>query len=257
VVVLVGDDGSEGAASAVAWASSFAAERSLKLVVVGVGDPGDTDDPPEAERITLPAGHPASEIMQTAADVEADLVVLGQRGAGGFPSMPIGTTAHVIAGSCGRPVAVVPTGFRPRREPLVGRVVVGLDGLRGSALALEWAASAFPDAHFSLVHALEAGPSLTWAGGDDAKDVELTRGARSAQMHEWCSVLHEVGASYDTVIEAGGVAEVLLDTARDRDADAVVVGRHDHGALRGTLGGVSQRVLAYAPCPAVVMPSRW
>jgi nucleotide-binding universal stress UspA family protein len=62
-------------------------------------------------------------------------------------------------------------------------------------------------------------------------------------------------ATLETIVEEGGAAEVLLEVAERRDADAIVVGRRDHGKLRGTLGGVSQLVLAYAPCPAIVMPS--
>jgi nucleotide-binding universal stress UspA family protein len=46
---------------------------------------------------------------------------------------------------------------------------------------------------------------------------------------------------------------VLVDTAVDIAADLVVVGRQDRGPMTGILGGVSQRVLAYAPCAAVVV----
>jgi nucleotide-binding universal stress UspA family protein len=234
-VVLVGDDGSEPAARALAWATSFAAERSAKLVAASVGiAPDHGERASGVERMTLPADHPASGLMEAAADVEADLVVLGRRGAGGFPSLPIGTTAHVVAGSCGRPVAIVPPFYRQERQPLVRRVIVGYDGMPGSAAALEWTANVFSDADVTVVRALE---------GATPADVDA------------CAPLDEMGAPFDTVVENGGAAEVLLDVAQRRTADLVVVGRRDHGALRGTLGGVSQRVLAYAPCPAIVMPT--
>jgi nucleotide-binding universal stress UspA family protein len=233
--VLVGDDGSEAAACAVAWATAFAAERSAKLVAVSVGVAPDRDgDESGIERLVLPEDHPASGIMEASADMAADLVVLGRRGAGGFPSLPIGTTAHVVAGSCGRPVAIVPPSFRREGRPLVRRVMVGYDGLPGSAAALAWSANVFSDAELTVVHAVE---------GAGTPDVDLDVPLVDAD-------------TVDTITAKGGAAEVLLDAAEQRAADVVVVGRRDHGALRGTLGGVSQRVLAYAPCPAIVMPTR-
>jgi nucleotide-binding universal stress UspA family protein len=193
--------------------------------------------------------------MQAAADVDADLIVLGRRGAGGFPSMPIGTTAHIVAGSSGRPVAVVPPLLGSDRQPLIQRVVVGVDGLPGSASALEWAWSVFPEAQFLLVHALEADRTFASTRADDSGSFEQARQMVSARMRDWCSLLYDGEAAVETIVEDGGTAEVLLEVAERRDADAIVVGRRDHGKLRGTLGGVSQLVLAYAPCPAIVMPS--
>jgi nucleotide-binding universal stress UspA family protein len=48
---------------------------------------------------------------------------------------------------------------------------------------------------------------------------------------------------------------VLIGTAARTAADIMVVSRRDRHLQRGTLGGVSQRVLAYAPCAAAMVPS--
>ena len=53
-------------------------------------------------------GHPAAAIMEAAHDLDADLIVLGRRGGGGFPALPIGATAHHVAAVIGRPVVVIP-----------------------------------------------------------------------------------------------------------------------------------------------------
>ncbi len=71
----------------------------------------------------------------------------------------------------------------------------------------------------------------------------------------WTRPFTDAGAEFDTVVEDGAPAEVLLSVATRTSADLVVVGRRDHHLLRGTLGGVSQRVLAYSPCPGVVVLS--
>jgi nucleotide-binding universal stress UspA family protein len=223
--------------------------------VTGIGEdaPASTD----AERVTIHDSHPASAIMGAAANLDADVIVLGRRGRGGFPSLPIGSTVHCVAGSGGRPVVVVPMADLPAEPPLIRRVVVGLDGLPGAASAAAWAAQHCGAAKFTAAHALEQLPVLTEGGDaigpgvyDRAQEqaVALMRGA-------WSAELRDTGIAFDVVVERGGTADVLMDTAAEVAADLVVIGRQDRGPTSGMLGGVSQRVLAYASCAAAVVQS--
>jgi nucleotide-binding universal stress UspA family protein len=171
-LVLAGDDGSDGAARAVAWAKSLAAEHSAAVIALHVGSAHSHDAVDDGvTRITVPDRYPAAAVMEVAAERGADLIVLGRRGAGGFPSLPIGTTAHVVAASSGRPVVIVPPTHR-RQTPLVGRVVVGVDRLPGSRAALMWSARVFPEAQFELVHAIDLGPTFAHLDIDDPKAYE-------------------------------------------------------------------------------------
>jgi nucleotide-binding universal stress UspA family protein len=192
--------------------------------------------------------------METAAELDADLIVLGRRGRGGFPSLPIGTTAHHVAGASGRPIVVVPIDDAPAATPFVQRVVVGLDGLPGSDEAVRWAARHFEDAHFTAVHALELAPSL--AAPDEVGSLYERARKRTTELMRttWCDPLFATSTAFDTVVEIGRAAEVILGSAERTAAHLVVLGRRDYGPLRGTLGGVSQRVLAYAPCAAAIVP---
>ena len=72
---------------------------------------------------------------------------------------------------------------------------------------------------------------------------------------QWTRPFVDAGVSFDVLIDEGGPAELLLDAATGKGADLVVGGRRDHFPMRGTLGGVSQRVLAYAPCAAATVPT--
>jgi nucleotide-binding universal stress UspA family protein len=255
-LVLVADDGSQPAARAVRWARSFANERALKLIAVEV-NPRQHDVRPDEgfERVVLRDRHPGFAIMEVAADLDADLVVLGRRGAGGFPSLPIGTTAHHIAGSCVRPVAVIPPNLRRFAQPLVQRVTIGLDQLGSSAGALLWATRAFQEARFTAVHALDLAPTFAQLEADRTAMYERAYKWAVALMYDqWCDPLVDAGAAYEAVVQEGCPAETLLATAIASAANVIVVGRRDHGSLSGTLGGVSQRVLAYAPCPALIVP---
>jgi nucleotide-binding universal stress UspA family protein len=47
-------------------------------------------------------------IMKVAADVEADLVVVGRRGHGGFSELLLGSVPHALSHHCDVPVVIVP-----------------------------------------------------------------------------------------------------------------------------------------------------
>jgi nucleotide-binding universal stress UspA family protein len=53
----------------------------------------------------------------------------------------------------------------------------------------------------------------------------------------------------------GDAAEQIIEIARRKNADAVVLGRRGRGRLAGLLlGSVSQKVVSLAPCTVVVVP---
>ena len=60
-----------------------------------------------------------------AAARDADLLVVGTRGAGGFAHLHLGSVAHHFAHHTQVPLAIVPTSAAGHQ---VGRVVVGVDG---------------------------------------------------------------------------------------------------------------------------------
>jgi nucleotide-binding universal stress UspA family protein len=137
--VLVGVDGSEGSRRALAWAAEQAREHSAVLRVlgswstplppVGVGDSGypwtgsvDRQEYTEklvAEAVTAVLGeNPGPTVRQEvveghAAEVlivassDADLVVVGCRGYGGFTGMLLGSVSQHVAAHANCPVTVV------------------------------------------------------------------------------------------------------------------------------------------------------
>jgi nucleotide-binding universal stress UspA family protein len=69
--------------------------------------------------------------------------------------------------------------------------------------------------------------------------------------------VRKAGLLSDVVVQAGwgDPAEVLIDTARQSHADAIVMGRRGRGRLTGLLlGSVSQKVASLAPCVVIVVP---
>jgi nucleotide-binding universal stress UspA family protein len=138
--ITVGIDGSSHSARALEWALKAAAIMHTRLTVLTVHSvpmsgwtgnpivlPGDTDDQEKArqaaEEMTLKAiaqlgeaqpasftvravtGYPAEELINASED--ADLLVVGSHGAGGFARLIIGSVSNYVVHHAHCPVVVV------------------------------------------------------------------------------------------------------------------------------------------------------
>jgi nucleotide-binding universal stress UspA family protein len=59
-------------------------------------------------RTELMDGSPASALDKLAVQVDADLIVVGRRGSGGFAELLLGSAANALAHHAHRPVLIVP-----------------------------------------------------------------------------------------------------------------------------------------------------
>jgi nucleotide-binding universal stress UspA family protein len=136
--VVVGVDGSPGSRKALMWAAAEAADHNADLVVVNVWehtllppagsvsvseryvpDPSQRtsdelvqvikeelgDDPPILVRPHVKQGRPAKVLIEESAG--ADLLVVGQRGHGGFAGLVLGSVSQHVASYAKCPVTVV------------------------------------------------------------------------------------------------------------------------------------------------------
>jgi nucleotide-binding universal stress UspA family protein len=126
--VVVGTDGSPSAACAVAEATELARDTGARLVVVCAvgllsGAPGshaeisaqlDGEWTHDARRAGVPVrtelrdGNSVQVLLAVADEVDADVIVVGSRGFGGFPEMLLGSTSTQLAQHSRRPVLIVP-----------------------------------------------------------------------------------------------------------------------------------------------------
>jgi nucleotide-binding universal stress UspA family protein len=68
---------------------------------------------------------------------------------------------------------------------------------------------------------------------------------------------HLPGTAVETVVLQGFAHVAIVELARVRKADLIVLGTHGHGVMGHVLmGSTTERVIHEAPCPVMVVPSR-
>lgn len=249
--LLIGDDGSAGSAAALAWAEEVAGAMNANTTVLRVPD-GASAAPSTSSSQTV--GSPVPALLAAAKDLAADLIVVGRRGAGGFETLRLGSTAHQLAEHSDRPVAVVPSGGESRWPFSV--IAVGHDGSTSGDAALSWTASlaAAAGAPVVVIHAIDVAPAFVLAAMDSSYEATLARMAEVVDR-EWCAPLRASGLEYSTVVEEGGAAATLLGVVRSRSVDVLVVGRDQPSSFPGlAMGSVAHRAIGFSPCPTIVVP---
>lgn len=269
--VLVGIDGSEQALAAVRAAAAEAARRKVPLHVVhafiwpslhvNVG-PVAPDLPAtglrhQAEDLLAEA---AAEARKTAPRVPvgthlidgaatqvlleesgpATLLVLGDRGLGGFSGLLIGSIAVHAAARARCPVLVI-----RGAEPAAGPVVVGIDGTERSDLALGFAfeESAQRGAELIALHVQDDSPGRS--------DDPITDGqALIDALAGWQQTYPDVVVKPEVV--RGHPRHELRE--RSRQAQLMVLGTQGRDTFKGlVLGSVSQTLLYHSACPVAVV----
>jgi nucleotide-binding universal stress UspA family protein len=85
---------------------------------------------------------------------------------------------------------------------------------------------------------------------------ELEPFAKSAKelLAKTAGALRAAGFKAETMLRKGDVRELIIDTAKDWNADLIVLGSHNHsGAHRFLLGSVAESVARHAPCSVQIV----
>lgn len=202
-------------------------------------------------------GHPVEEILDTAGECDARIVVMGRTGAGALESMLMGGTASKLMRHADRPVALVPaTGVEAPRRVLVPidfgpNVETQLDFVQGLGLP--------PAARLVLLSVTAMPAYFTDVVGDALVRTELVR-----QMTQEYRTLIETRANElaeagfvveHEVVEGDATAEILAAAERHR-SDTIVIGtRGRRGIARALIGNTAEKVARRFAHTTLVVPA--
>lgn len=214
-----------------------------------------------AVRLEVRDGAIVHEILQLAAALPADLIVMGTHGLSGFERLLLGSVTEKTLRKAAVPVLTVPRrAAEGGEEPHVtfGTIVCGVDRSAASRLALEYALSLARESggRLVLVHALE---DLS------QEDPRFASHFNTAECLR--EIAPEVRAEYEALVPAsarqadrlevrvppGKAYREILSAASETGADLIVLGAAGTSMPFGT---TAQHVLRQASCPVLVVPSR-
>ncbi|GAA1388018.1 universal stress protein [Catellatospora chokoriensis] len=277
--VVVGVDGSAAALSAVRLATREAAQRGRSLRIIHAFEwplaqfdisafpqfmyqaarrhadhllaeaaaTAAVSDRAVAVTTEILTGDPAVVLLAAARD--ADLIVLGKRGVGGFAGLLLGSVTAQVASHTETPVLVA----RGEEHP-VAPVVVGLDDLPepGPVVEAAFAMAERRDANLVAVHVQEA--AVVADAGPPVAGLETAQSRfqriRTSALAD--GRVRHPGVSVRAETMSGRPGRIL--TQLSEMSQLIVVGARGCGGFTGLmLGSVSQQLLHHSACPVLVV----
>lgn len=281
--ILVGTDGSTGAATAIDWAAAEAHRRHRPLVIVHASAPdwvalrsdvAAVPPPPASARPAyvddaadrVQAEWPGLEVTALdlaggassgliAASTDATMVVVGARGRSLVAEVLLGSVSRHVSAHAHCPVVVVHEVLDRQSWP----VAVGIDGSTASQHALRLAATeaqlrgvtllvvhAWRDELYTGYGVYTTPVDITRELEQEAKDLTAAEVATIADEFPELEVLMRVVQSHPVAALVQASHETQL----------VVVGAHGRGMFPGMhQGGVTSGVLHGAATPVIVVPA--
>lgn len=194
----------------------------------------------------LVQGAVLDEIARQAEDMDADLVVLGARGAGFMRHLLLGATSERLLCLTTRPMLVV----KQRTHEAYRRVLVPVDFSPWSASLIDLARRVAPGAHLVLLAAYDVPfeGKLRFAGVEDTaieqyrvqaqhaatQQLQALAGSASLQPEDWTPC-----------VVRGEPSLAIVEQEQECDCDLIVIGKHGQNmAQELLLGSVTKHVLA-------------
>ena len=185
---------------------------------------------------------------------QADLLVMGARGAHFVREMLLGSTTERVLRKSRRPLLAV----KQRPQAPYRRILAPVDFSMHAAAAIEAAHAWLPDADIVLLHAFEVELESTFrlAGMNDDRIHEYRIQARDAAIAEMDAFIGtlDVPANRLTRQFVHGEATLrILENEQSLDADLIVMGKHGQSVMEELLlGSVTKHVLAHSSSDVMI-----
>jgi nucleotide-binding universal stress UspA family protein len=206
----------------------------------------------ESKLITGPAGQSLAEVAR-----DAELLVLGNRGRGGFTGLLLGSVSIRALNSASCPTMIV---RGTTREPL-HTIILALDIVDPAQelLVLAFEEASRRGARLRVLNACD----FDWRPADRMETGDEVDHAEAQAMADLRNAIEELlgprrteypGVRLEAEVIQGTPGAVLTEATKH--ADLIVTGAHRRGDAHSgmRLGPVTQTLLHHADCPVVVVP---
>lgn len=135
-------------------------------------------------------------------------------------------------------------------------LLVPLTDSKNTWPALEYALDHFPDAHITLLNVLDPAGAGYGERARAAISEDVSAEEKAKELFETADELaREYEATLDTAIVEGQPAEMIVETAEERDVDTIIMGSKGRtGVSRAILGSVAGTVVQDSSVPVTVVP---
>ena len=211
-------------------------------------------------------GNPASEILDQAASMKADLLVIGSHGRSGFERLLLGSVTEKVLRKASCPVLTVPRRLSdavPAGPVLYKRILCPVDFSDSSLRALDYAMllAREADAQLAVLHVISHEFENVMAdvvAPDEHTTVADFRRRREEDIRRRLKdAVPDDVATYCTVesmLTRGKSSREILRIAAEQQTDLIVMGVQGRGAADLTLfGSTTQHVVREATCPVLTL----
>lgn len=195
--------------------------------------------------VQLGVGSVRGEIGSHADAIDADLVVMGARGAGFVRELLVGSTTERVLRTSSRPLLVV----KQVPHETYRRVLLPVDFSPRSVEALALAHAVAPQAEYVLLHAFEVPfeGKLRYAGVEESALSSLRVNARreaTAKMNELVAEARVDENRVRRLVVHGEATIQVLEHEQAQDCDLIVIGKRGQGLIgEMLLGSVTNHIL--------------
>jgi nucleotide-binding universal stress UspA family protein len=203
-------------------------------------------------------GKPAEEILRTAHEAKADLIVLSSRGRSGLRKLFFGSTTERVLREAHQPVLItpgttVPAASLPEIARHITRVLAPVDLSPVSRQQISAAHQIARALSIPLLvaHVMEPifVPSRVRYAMQGVED------ARKSQAHEQLSTLvAAIDPNAELMVLSGDPSDEIIALSNARRANLIVMGLHSSGLLGPRMGSVTYRVLCRADALVLALP---
>lgn len=197
-------------------------------------------------------------ILEYAEREDVDLVVMGTHGRRGPGRLLLGSVAEGVVRHAGCPVLVVPAVEEPRALEAFDRILVPVDLSEHSKLAVAHGKelAALYDASLEIVHVIHVTTYPVFYGPAQALRTEGVKERCLEAIDDLVDTAPGPEVGYDKHVLQGRPAAAIVEFARQKEIDLLVIPTHGMSGLeRSLMGSVTERVVRQAECPVLTVPS--